>query len=78
MIPLGYRKDAKSMKSMPTFGVRYKALGPYKRKMEVWNVSGAGGQGNYVIEDDLHNYNLRAHIGFQGMAANQMILLRPQ
>ena len=56
--------------------MRYKKLGPYSRLMEVWNISGAG-PNTKVIEDDLHNYNMRCNIGFHAMAGNQMVLLDP-
>lgn len=78
MIPMGMKKNVKDQKRLPTFGVRYKQLGAYNRKMEVWNVSGAGTTNFKVIADDIHNYYQRAHIGFHGMAPNQMVLFRPQ
>ncbi len=75
--PMGKKKDKLSKKDLPTFGCRYKKLGPYERMMEVWNVSGAG-PAQKVIADDLHNHYMRCHIGAHFMAGNQMILVDPQ
>ncbi len=75
IVPLGYKKDRKTGKSLPTIGYRHKKLGPYDRMMEIWNVSGAG-TGFKVLPADLHNLYLRTHIGAHYMAGNQMILLR--
>lgn len=76
LLPIGKKKDRLTNKDLPTFGMRYKKLGPYSRLMEVWNISGAG-PNTKVIEDDLHNYNMRCNIGFHAMAGNQMVLLDP-
>jgi len=57
--------------------MRYKKLANYSRKMEVWNVSGAGPAKGLVLPDDLYNHYMRCDMGFHGMAPNQMILLRP-
>jgi hypothetical protein len=76
LIPMGKKKDKLTNMDLPTFGCRYKKLGPYSRMMEVWNVSGAG-PNTKVIAEDLHNYYMRCHVGFHGMAGNQMILWDP-
>lgn len=75
LLPMAKKKDKMTQEQLPTFGVRHKQLGKYNRMMEVWNISGAG-PFKKVIEDDLHNYNMRCDIGFHGMAGNQMILWR--
>jgi len=75
LLPMTKKKDKMTMNELPTFGSRYKQLGKYNRMMEVWNISGAG-PFQKVIEQDLHNYNMRCDIGFHGMAGNQMILWR--
>ncbi len=77
VLPIGRRKDKLTRDMVPTFGTRYKKLGNYSRMMEVWNVSGAG-PGLKVTQFDVHNNYQRCHMGFHGIAGNQMILLNPQ
>ena len=77
LLPLTKKKDKLTKTDLPTIGVRHKQLGPYNRMMEVWNVSGAGPAANKVIEDDLHNHYMRAHIGAHHMGGNMMVLLNP-
>jgi hypothetical protein len=78
MIPVGKKKDFKSGKELPTFGMRYKQMGDHNRMMQVWNNSGAGAKpGTFVNSTDVHNHFLRAHVGFHAMAGNQMIVLDP-
>ncbi len=76
LLPIGKKKDKLTQTMLPTFGMRYKKLGPYSRLMETWNVSGAG-PNTKVIAEDLHNYYMRCNIGFHGMAGNQMMILDP-
>lgn len=76
-LPLDMRKDAKTGVMMPSIGSRYKKLGKYSRKTEVWNVSGAG-DGMKVIGADLANFYMRMHVGAQHIGVNRFILVRPQ
>jgi len=74
LIPMAIKKNRNpkaKMQDIPTFGARYKKLGPYSRFMEVWNVSGAGPQSGYVIADDIHNHYMRCHVGAHFIAGNQ-------
>lgn len=76
-IPLGYNKalSGNQTTSLPTVGMRHKALGGYDRYMEVWDNSGAG-VGRKVTQNDSRNLFLRTHIGSHNMVGNQMILLK--
>ena len=76
VVPMAQRRDKLTDSMVPSFGTRYKEHGNYNRSMEVWNVSGAG-PFRKVTSVDLHNYYLRAHVGFHGIAGNQMLLLDP-
>ena len=78
-IPLGRNKALDKngrSESLPTIGMRYKALGSYNRYMETWDVSGAGNS-RLVSAVDTRNLYLRSHIGSHNMVGNQTILLRP-
>ncbi len=76
-LPLNKMKDKKSGDMIPSIGSRYKALGQYSRKMEVWDVSGAG-SGRKVTANDLANFYQRAHIGAHHIGVNRFVLLDPQ
>lgn len=76
-LPMNKQKDKKTGEAIPSFGCRYKSLGAYSRKMEVWNVSGAG-SGVKVIPEDLANFYMRTHVGAQHIGANRFVLLDPQ
>lgn len=75
-LPMDKKKDRKTGKDVPSFGLRYKAFGDYNRMYEVWNQNGAG-NGQKVIPQDLYNYFLRSDIGAQHIAGNRMVLLTP-
>lgn len=65
----------KSMTEVPTFGERYKKLGSYNRKTETFEINGTGHNGKRIlIAEDVDNLYTRSHIGFHGMAFNQMQL----
>ena len=69
-----YADEARTRsESRPKFGIRYKALGPYSRRMQVWEVNGTGhdGPAKMVLSQDIANLYSRAHLGFQGMCFNQ-------
>ncbi len=77
MIPMVSFQNPKSpgilVNNMET---RYVSGNGYNRRMEVWDVRGAGG-GTYVHDIDKMNHYLRAHLGFQFMKVNQMIWNKP-
>lgn len=75
--PLGKRKDVKSGDQIPTVGVRWKALGPYSRKMEMWDVGGAG-PGLKVTEFDNRNVYQRTEFGAHFIAGNNFIYMEKQ
>lgn len=67
-------KDAKSGKMVQHIGCRYKALGNYNRRLEVWGVNGAG-NGMKVTQFDRNDTYWRSDIGAHYRGANQMILV---
>lgn len=75
-IPINKRKDPKSGKPVDSIGCRYRALGKYNRRMETWNVGGAG-NGLKVTEFDKTNTFQRAHYGTHFRGGNQMLILEP-
>jgi hypothetical protein len=62
-------KDGKAQFNISS---RYVSLGNYSRDWEFFNISGAGGNRPYVIEDDLTNAYIRSHRGFQILGSNNM------
>lgn len=73
-MPINKRKDPVSGNMVESIGVRYRGLGKYNRRMEVWQVGGAG-EGLKVTEFDKRNTYMRAHIGAHFRGGNQFILL---
>jgi hypothetical protein len=73
-MPLGRSKDPKTGKPLESVGVRYRQLGPYNRRMEVWTVGGAG-EGLKVTEFDKRDWFQRVHVGAHHNKVNQMLLL---
>lgn len=73
-LPIDMRKDAKTGESMPSIGMRYKALGNYNRQMEVFDIRGAG-PGQKVIAKDIANWYQRSHVGTQHVGLNRFVLL---
>ena len=65
--------ERSSSRMAPLFGMRYKALGPYNRRMQVWEVGGTGHTpaARMITEYDTTNLYSRSHIGFQGMCFNK-------
>jgi hypothetical protein len=74
-LPLNQKKDPKSGKMVDSIGVRYRALGKYSRRMEVWQVGGAG-EGLKVTDIDDRNTYQRTHLGAHHSRGNQMVLLQ--
>lgn len=75
-IPLGQKKNLSTGTLDDKIGVRVKALNGYNRKMEVWDVRGAG-PGLKVSQFDEANTYYRMNIGAHFMAGNQFILVEP-
>jgi hypothetical protein len=75
-IPINKRKDPVSGNMVPSIGCRYRGLGKYNRRMEVWQVGGAG-EGLKVTEFDKRNTYMRAHIGAHNRGGNQFVLMEP-
>jgi len=73
-MPINKKKDPVSGNMVPSIGVRYKALGKYSRRMEVWQVGGAG-EGLKVTDIDAQNTYQRCHIGAHFRGGNQFVLL---
>jgi hypothetical protein len=76
-LPVGSTKDASSRKLVNNIGCRFRSLGNYSRRMEVFQIGGAGPQSLKVSDIDELNTHQRAHIGFHGASGNQMVWVRP-
>ncbi len=70
--PMDSRKDAKTGNMIPSFGMRYKALGAYNRKMKVWKVGGAIESQNGIDKDYLY---MRSEFGSEYIASNRFFLV---
>lgn len=73
-LPINQKKDPVSGNMVPSMGVRYRALGAYNRRMEVWDVGGAGA-GLKVTEFDRRDTYQRCHIGAHYRGGNQFVLM---
>jgi hypothetical protein len=75
MMPLNKKKDpVRKNNLVESIGVRYRTLGAYDRRMEVWTVGGAG-NGLKVTDMDRRNWFQRTHIGAHHRGVNQMLLV---
>lgn len=75
-MPINRRKDPVSGNMVASIGCRYRGLGKYNRRMEVWQVGGAG-EGLKVTEFDKRHTYMRAHIGAHFRGGNQFVLMEP-
>ncbi len=75
-LPINRKKDPKTKNLVESIGVRYRGLGNYNRRMEVWQVGGAG-PGMKVTEFDSRYTYQRTHIGAHFRGGNQFVLLDP-
>lgn len=73
-LPLNKKKDPKSGNMVDSIGTRYRALGKYSRRMEVWQVGGAG-EGLKVTDIDDRNTYQRCHLGAHHRGGNQFVIL---
>lgn len=76
-LPINKRKDPVSGNMVDSMGVRYRALGRYSRRMEVWQVGGAG-EGLKVTEFDTLNTYQRCHMGAHFRGGNQFVLMEAE
>ena len=72
--PINRRKDPVSGNMVDSIGTRYRALGKYSRRMEVWQVGGAG-EGLKVTQFDSRNTYQRCHVGGHFRGGNQFVLM---
>ncbi len=73
-MPINKRKDPVSGNMVDSIGTRYRALGKYSRRMEVWQVGGAG-EGLKVTEFDKRHTYQRCHVGAHFRGGNQMVIM---
>jgi len=73
-MPINKKKDPVSGNMVDSIGTRYRALGKYSRRMEVWQVGGAG-EGLKVTEFDSRNTYQRCHVGAHFRGGNQFVLM---
>lgn len=73
-MPINKKKDPVSGNMVDSIGTRYRALGKYSRRMEVWQVGGAG-EGLKVTEFDKRNTYQRCHVGAHFRGGNQFVLM---
>ena len=74
--PINKRKDPVSGNMVDSIGCRYRALGKYSRRMEVWQVGGAG-EGLKVTDIDKRYTYMRCHVGTHHRGGNQFVLMEP-
>jgi hypothetical protein len=73
-MPINAKKDPKSGNMVDSIGTRYRALGPYSRRMEVWK-DGAAGNGLKIGDIDKQFTYQRCHVGAHFRGGNQFVLL---
>ncbi len=78
--PIATYQDAKNASQWnKSWDIKYKAKGNYSRRLEVWNLAGAGGPAYYPYTTDVDEamINLRGEIMFTMSKANQWVIQRP-
>jgi len=75
-MPINKKKDPVSGNMVESIGTRYRGLGRYSRRMEVWQVGGAG-EGLKVTEFDKRETYQRCHVGAHFRGGNQFVILEP-
>ena len=75
-MPINKKKDPVTGNMVESIGTRYRGLGRYNRRMEVWQVGGAG-EGLKVTEFDKRSTYQRCHIGSHFRGGNQMLIMEP-
>ena len=76
VLPINKKKDPVNKGMVESIGCRYRGLGKYSRRMEIWSVGGAG-EGIKVTEFDTRETFMRAHIGAHYRGGNQFVLIDP-
>lgn len=74
IMPMGSDKDPKSGKYLPRIKIRYKGLGQYSRRLELWQDGTAGTQLKIGQYDDATTY-WRTNQGLQYMGVNNNIII---
>ena len=74
--PLEKRKEANSQKMLPCVGIVWKGLGAYNRKMEVFDIGGAG-IGPKQTPVDSRNYYTRSEYAAEFFGGVQMMYIKP-
>lgn len=73
-MPINKKKDPVSGNMVESIGTRYRGLGKYNRRMEVWQVGGAG-DGLKVTDIDKLNTYQRCHVGAHFRGGNQFVIM---
>jgi len=68
--------DAKTREVIPYSGIRYKKLGNYNRRMQIWRDGAAGDDGKYVGQLDVKHDYMRSHIGAEHVCVNKYLLVQ--
>jgi hypothetical protein len=72
ILPMDKKRDLKTGDPMPAIGSRWKQLGSYSRKQQIWR-DGAAGPGPMIGDLDQNKDFMRSHIGTQFRGGNQMV-----
>lgn len=72
ILPMDKKRDLKTGEPMPAIGSRWKQLGSYSRKNEIWR-DGAAGPGVKIGDIDQSLDYMRSHIGTQYRGGNSMV-----
>jgi len=77
VIPLAKRKDPKTKNSIPSFGLVYRGLGNYNRRMKVWE-TGANAQPTPTDQNDVRNVNMLCEFSTEFFGTERFINVLPQ
>jgi hypothetical protein len=77
VMPLESYKDPDTNEIMPNVASRYRALGSYSRRFEVWHDGAAGGDAYkpYIGDIDEAMLYLRSHLGLQALKMNRAVII---
>lgn len=70
--PLERRKDPKSKKDIPSIGIVWKGMGNYNRKMEMFDLGGAG-NGPKTTPIDRRDWYMRTEFSTENFGGNQFV-----
>ena len=71
-IPMDKGKDPKSKKAIPSLGLVFKGMGGYNRKMEMFDIGGAG-NGLKQTPVDRRDWYMRTEMGFEAFGADTFV-----